>query len=212
MQNIWIKICGITRDQDALAAAELGADAIGVVLYSKSPRAVDVEDIAGIVKNLPDWITVVALFVNPDPSLVETVVATGDVDLLQFHGDESAEFCEQFSLPYMKAIAVKADSNLTAAIAKYDSAKYILLDSYDPVRLGGTGKTFDWDELKSLSSKQQARLVLAGGLDAGNVHQAIEIVRPFGVDVSSGVEQAKGIKDPSKMKSFIEGVRKSVKA
>ncbi len=209
MQNTWIKICGITRAQDALAATELGADAIGVVLYAKSPRAVTVDQLAGITEEVAGRVSVVALFVNPAPGLVRAVVATGAIDMLQFHGEESAQFCEQFELPYMKAVAVKADSDLSDALAAYDSAKYILLDSYDPLLPGGTGKTFNWDRVAELSTEQLARLVLAGGLGPDNVKDAIERVRPFGVDVSSGVEASKGIKDLEKMKSFIEGVRAS---
>ena len=209
MQKTWIKICGITRPQDALQAAELGADAIGVVLYPKSPRAVTADDLKGIVASVQGRVTVVALFVNPQPELVRQVLVTETVDLLQFHGTESAEFCEQFDMPYMKAVAVRADSDLQSMLAAYESAQYLLLDSYDPIMPGGTGKSFDWAKVSELSEQQQARLVLAGGLAPGNVREAIEIVRPFGVDVSSGVEASKGIKDTNKMKSFIEGVRAS---
>ena len=192
-----------------MQAAELGADAIGVVLYPKSPRAVSVDNLADIVADLPNRITVVALFVNPEPDLVRRALATGTVDLLQFHGDETAEFCEQFGVPYMKAAAVKSGSDLKAALAAYEAAQYILLDSYDPIMPGGTGKTFDWDKVEELTSQQQSRLVLAGGLTPSNVREAVEIVHPFGVDVSSGVEASKGIKDSNKMKLFIEGVRAS---
>lgn len=192
-----------------MQAAELGADAIGVVLYPKSPRAVTVSDLSGILANVRERVTVVALFVNPEPDFVRRVLATETVDLLQFHGDESAEFCEQFDMPYMKAIAVRADSDLKKALSAYESAQYFLLDSYDPIMPGGTGKTFDWDKVGELTEQQQARLVLAGGLGPTNVREAIEVVRPFGVDVSSGVEASKGIKDINKMKSFIEGVRAS---
>jgi phosphoribosylanthranilate isomerase len=209
LQKFWIKICGITQAQDALQAAELGVDAIGVVLYPKSSRAVSVDALAGIVANVRERVTVVALFVNPEPDLVRQALATQSVDLLQFHGDETAEFCEQFNMPYMKAVAVRADSDLKSALAAYESAQFILLDSYDPVMPGGTGKTFDWDKVSELTEQQQARLVLAGGLRPDNVREAIEIVHPFGVDVSSGVEASKGIKDHNKMKLFVEGVRAS---
>ena len=206
MQKTWIKICGITQAQDALAAAELGADAIGVVLYAKSPRAVSVGDVAGIVANVPKRVVVVALFVNPEADLVRQALATEAVDLLQFHGVETAEFCEQFDMPYMKAVAVSADTDLKSALAAYEAAQYILLDSYDPIMPGWTGKTFDWDKVGELTEQQQARLVLAGGLSPANVKEAIEIVHPFGVDVSSGVEASKGIKNLKSMQSFIEGV------
>lgn len=195
-----------------MQAVELGVDAIGLVLYSKSPRAVAIDDLADILANVPKRLTVVALFVNPETDFVRQVLATGLVDLLQFHGDESAEFCEQFDMPYMKAIAVKTGSDLKSKLADFETARYILLDSYDPIMPGGTGKAFDWDKVSELSEQQQQRLVLAGGLSPDNVRQAIEIAQPFGVDVSSGVEASKGIKDHNKMKLFVEGVRASGEA
>jgi len=210
LQKTWTKICGITRAQDALAAANLGVDAIGLNFYPKSPRAISVADLENLVEGLPERVSVVALFVNPAPELVRQVLGTGAVDLLQFHGSESVEFCEQFETPYMKAVAVKMDSNLKSEFAKYESAQYILLDSFDPVMLGGTGKTFDWGSIVELTQKQRSRLVLAGGLGPANVGEAIEIVQPFGVDVSSGVEASKGIKDIKMMQLFIQGVRASV--
>lgn len=209
MQKTWTKICGITRAQDALAAADLGADAIGLNFYPKSPRAIAVADVANLVEGLPQKVSVVALFVNPTPELVRQVLGTGAVDLLQFHGSESAEFCEQFDTPYMKVVAVKVDSDLNSEFAKYESAQYMLLDSFDPIMLGGTGKAFDWGRVIELTQKQRSRLVLAGGLGPANVREAIKIVQPFGVDVSSGVEASKGIKDLKMMQLFIQGVRAS---
>lgn len=192
-----------------MAAAELGADAIGVNFYAPSPRSVSIESVGELLADLPQRVEVVALFVDPEPDLVRQVLATSLIDLLQFHGSESVQFCEQFGVPYMKVLPVKPGADLAAAIAEYGSAKYILLDSYDPVNHGGTGKTFDWSRVEQLSEEQRSSLVLAGGLQADNVREAIERVRPFGVDVSSGVEASKGIKDMSKMKLFIEGVRAS---
>jgi phosphoribosylanthranilate isomerase len=209
LQKTWTKICGITRAQDALAAADLGADAIGLNFYPKSPRAIAVADVANLVEGLPQRVSVVALFVNPTPELVRQVLGTGAVDLLQFHGSESAEFCEQFDTPYMKVVAVKVDSDLNSEFAKYESAQYMLLDSFDPIMLGGTGKAFDWGRVIELTQKQRSRLVLAGGLGPANVREAIKIVQPFGVDVSSGVEASKGIKDLKMMQLFIQGVRAS---
>jgi phosphoribosylanthranilate isomerase len=209
LQKTWTKICGITRAQDALAAADLGADAIGLNFYPKSPRAIAVADVANLVEGLPQEVSVVALFVNPTPELVRQVLGTGAVDLLQFHGSESAEFCEQFDTPYMKVVAVKVDSDLNSEFAKYESAQYMLLDSFDPIMLGGTGKAFDWGRVIELTQKQRSRLVLAGGLGPANVREAIKIVQPFGVDVSSGVEASKGIKDLKMMQLFIQGVRAS---
>ena len=210
MQKTWTKICGITRAQDAIAAADLGADAIGLNFYPQSPRTISVCDVENLVKGLPRRVSVVALFVNPTPELVRQVLGTGAVDLLQFHGNESAEFCEQFDTPYMKVVAVKMDSDLKSEFAKYESAQYMLLDSFDPIMLGGTGKTFDWVRVIELTQKQRSRLVLAGGLGPANVREAIDIVQPFGVDVSSGVEASKGIKDLKMMQLFIQGVRASV--
>jgi phosphoribosylanthranilate isomerase len=172
-------------------------DAIGLNFYPQSPRAISVADVADLIEGLPARVSVV-------------VLRTGTVDLLQFHGSESAEFCEQFETPYMKVVAVKTDSDLKAEFAKYESAQYILLDSFDPIMLGGTGKTFDWGTVVELTQKQRSRLVLAGGLGPANVREAIEIVQPFGVDVSSGVEASKGIKDIKMMQLFIQGVRASV--
>jgi phosphoribosylanthranilate isomerase len=209
LQKTWTKICGITRAQDASAAADLGADAIGLNFYPQSPRAIPVTDVENLVKGLPRRVSVVALFVNPTPELVRQVLGTGAVDLLQFHGNESAEFCEQFETPYMKVVAVKLDSDLKSEFAKYESAQYMLLDSFDPIMLGGTGNTFDWGRVIELTQKQRSRLVLAGGLGPANVREAIEIVQPFGVDVSSGVEASKGIKDLKMMQLFIQGVRAS---
>jgi phosphoribosylanthranilate isomerase len=209
LQKTWTKICGITRAQDALAAADLGADAIGLNFYPKSPRAIGVADVANLVEGLPQKVSVVALFVNPTPQLVRQVLETGGVDLLQFHGSESAEFCEQFDTPYMKVVAVKAGNDLNSEFAKYESAQYMLLDSFDPIMLGGTGKAFDWGRVVELTQKQRSRLVLAGGLGPANVTEAIKIVQPFGVDVSSGVEASKGIKDLKMMQLFIQGVRAS---
>lgn len=166
-------------------------------------------DVAKLVEGVPERVSIVALFVNPTPELVRQVLGTGAVDLLQFHGNESAEFCEQFKTPYMKVVAIKADSDLKSEFAKYESAETILLDSFDPIMLGGTGKTFDWGRVVELTEQQRSRLVLAGGLTPANVREAIEIVQPFGVDVSSGVEASKGIKDSNKMKLFIQGVRAS---
>lgn len=209
MHKIWIKICGITRREDALAAAELGADAIGVVLFAASSRAVAVDQLADIVSDLPGQPRVVALFVDAGRDEVEAALDTGLIDLLQFHGSESAEYCESFSAPYMKAFAVRPGQDLAGLIAPYASAEFILLDSYDPNSPGGTGKAFDWALASTLARDLEVKLVLAGGLSPDNIGSAIRTVRPFGVDVSSGVEASKGIKDFAKMKLFIEGARAS---
>ena len=207
MQNIWIKICGITRQQDALSAAELGTDAIGVMLYGGSSRAVRADQLAEILKDIPPVVKVVAVFFDASRAAVEAALETGLIDVLQFHGSETAEFCESFRVPYMKAIPVRADDDLVSRIEGYQSAEFILLDNYDPLSPGGTGKTFDWTLVNSLARELKVKLVLAGGLNPDNIKAAIKVVQPFGVDVSSGVEASKGIKDLSKMKLFIEGAR-----
>jgi len=210
LQKLWIKICGITRQQDALSAAEMGADAIGLVFYAASPRAVELQDIASIVQGLPGETTVVALFVDADEAAVQAIVQTGLVNCLQFHGNETASYCQSFALPYMKAIRVGERQDLGAQIRQFASADYILLDSFDPTTAGGSGKVFDWAEAASLANRGDVKLVLAGGLNPENIQTAIATVQPFGVDVSSGVEASKGIKDLAKMKAFIEGARASV--
>ena len=207
LSNLWIKICGITRQQDALAAAELGASALGLNFYKPSPRCVDMGRAEEILEGLPESVRVVALFVDPEPGDVVDVVSSGLVDLLQFHGNESAQYCESFGLPYMKAIRVGSESDLSGQIANYRSAEFILLDSFDEKVPGGTGKSFDWGRIETIVRSESLKLVLAGGLNPDNIRKAIARVAPFGVDVSSGVESSPGIKNPQKLKSFIEGAR-----
>ncbi|SFM67337.1 phosphoribosylanthranilate isomerase [Halopseudomonas yangmingensis] len=200
-----IKICGITRVEDALAAAEAGADAIGLVFYAPSPRAVDAQQAAAIVRALPPFVTSVGLFVNATEAEVRGVLAEVPLDLLQFHGDEPEEFCLRFSRPYLKAIRMRDDLDLQAQAANWPSASGILLDSYTPGVPGGTGETFDWQRIPQ---QHDWSLVLAGGLRVDNVQTAIAECRPWAVDVSGGVEQAKGIKDVEKIKAFIREVRR----
>lgn len=200
-----IKICGITRVEDALAAAEAGADAIGLVFYAPSPRAVDAQQAAAIVRALPPFVTSVGLFVNATEAEVRGVLAEVPLDLLQFHGDEPEEFCLRFARPYLKAIRMRDDLDLQAQVAGWPSASGILLDSYTPGVPGGTGETFDWQRIPQ---QRDWPLVLAGGLRVDNVQTAIAECRPWAVDVSGGVEQAKGIKDVEKIKAFIREVRR----
>ncbi|MDP6653036.1 MAG: phosphoribosylanthranilate isomerase [Gammaproteobacteria bacterium] len=207
MSKLWIKICGITRQQDAMAVAEAGASALGLVFYQPSPRSVVTENMSSILEGLPDGIQVIALFVDPAADEVSGVVSTGLVDCLQFHGDESATFCGSFGLPYMKAIRVGAGLDLASAFDRYESAAMILLDRYDERVPGGTGMSFNWTEAEQIARTHGQKLVVAGGLHPDNVQQAVLRLKPFGVDVSSGVEAQPGIKDPDKIKSFIEGAR-----
>lgn len=200
-----VKICGITRVEDALCAAQQGVDAIGLVFYSPSPRAVGIQQAADIVAQLPPFVTTVGLFVNADVAFVQDVIMRVSLDLLQFHGDESAEYCEQFNKPYMKAIRMRDDLSLESSVLHYENAKALLLDSYQPGIPGGTGTTFDWGRIPD---KMHKPIVLAGGLDATNVADAIQQTSPYAVDVSGGVEASKGIKDAAKIAAFINEVKR----
>ncbi len=198
-----IKICGITRVEDALACARLGADAIGLVFYTRSPRAVSIAQAQAIVAALPPFVTTVALFVNPEVAEVEAVLRAVRPDLLQFHGHEPADFCRQFGARYLKALPVRAGVDLLQFTALYPDAAGLLLDTPTEA-FGGCGEPFDWS---LIPAEIAARCVLAGGLNAANVAAAIRQVRPWAVDVSSGVESAKGIKDAAKIAAFIKEVR-----
>lgn len=197
------KICGITRIEDALSAIEHGADAIGLVFYPPSPRHVTVDQAAAITKELPPFVTVVALFVNPSEAEVIAVLSQVNIDLLQFHGDESEADCTRYSLPYLKAIRVKDSTNLIQYAQIYSSAKALLLDTFSDSAVGGTGQTFDWS---LIPKKLPLPFILAGGLTAENVADAIEQVHPYAVDVSGGVEQSKGIKDVAKIAAFMSAI------
>ena len=199
-----VKICGITRIEDALAAAQQGADAIGLVFYAKSPRHVTPEQAQQIIRALPPFVSTVGLFVDATSGDIETVLREVQLDLLQFHGDESPEFCRQFNLPYLKAVRVKADVDLVQYAVSYPDAKGLLLDAYVEGTPGGTGLAFDWT---LIPVNLPLPVVLSGGLDAANVGAAIRQVQPWAVDVSSGVEAAKGIKDAAKIAAFMQGVR-----
>lgn len=200
-----IKICGITREQDALAAAAAGADAIGLVFYAPSPRAVDAAQAARIVAALPPFVTTVGLFVDAEPAAVCAVLAEVPLDLLQFHGEESDDYCRQFGRPYLKAVRVRSADQLQGVAAQWPGAAGILLDSYKPGVPGGTGEVFDW---RLVPRERDWNLVLAGGLAAGNVRQAIDEMQPWAVDVSGGVEAAKGIKDVAKINAFVQEVKR----
>ena len=199
-----IKICGITRVEDGLAAARHGADAIGLVFYERSPRAIEMEQARAIVAALPPFVTVVGLFVNPVQEFVESVLAQVPLDLLQFHGDEPPEACEIYSRPYLKAIRMREAIDLEAISTRYRGAQGLLLDAYREGSYGGTGETFDWARIPEQRSKP---IVLAGGLKPENIEAAVRRVRPDAVDVSGGVEASKGIKDESLIAAFIRGVR-----
>ena len=199
-----VKICGITREQDALAAVESGADALGFVFYEPSPRHITVRRAAEIVGTLPPFVSTVALFVNADPQTIAEVVDVVGVDLLQFHGQECPEYCAQHRRPWIRAVRVKPDTDLLAAEAEFANGRGLLLDAYRAGVPGGTGETFDWGRIPAQLAPV---IVLAGGLNPQNVGDAVRRVRPYAVDVSGGVEVGKGIKDPTKIKAFIEEVR-----
>jgi len=197
------KICGITRIEDALSAVAHGADAIGLVFYASSPRNVSITQAAEISDALPPFVSVVALFVNPSETEVKEVLSKVNVDVLQFHGDESAVACAQFGRPYLKAIRVKQDTNLLQYAQRYQTAQALLLDTYSDVAVGGTGQTFDWS---LIPNNIPLPVILAGGLNAENAAEAIAQVKPYAVDVSGGVEVRKGIKDPIKIAAFMTAI------
>lgn len=199
-----IKICGITRVGDGLDAARLGADAIGLVFAEQSPRRVDIAEAAAIAAALPPFVASVALFVNPAEDLVGQVITAVRPSLLQFHGEETAAFCAGFGVPFLKAIRVRPGTDLLQCAADFAAASGLLLDAYSPDAHGGTGHRFDWS---LIPAAMPLPVVLAGGLGPGNVAEAVRAVRPWAVDVSSGVEAARGIKDAAKVAAFINEVR-----
>ncbi|WP_428624875.1 phosphoribosylanthranilate isomerase [Sedimenticola sp.] len=201
-----VKICGITRTEDALAAVRLGADAIGLVFYAPSPRAVTVAQAAKIIRSLPPFVTTVGLFVNASADELVAVLEAVPLDLLQFHGDESPEACARYGRPYIKAVRMRPDVDLLDLENLYSSASALLLDSYQKGKPGGTGNTFDWVRIPEA---MRSRIILAGGLSADNVESAIRQVGPYAVDVSGGVEQNKGIKDEAKIRAFMRGVERA---
>ncbi len=202
-----VKICGITRPEDAVAAARAGADAIGLVFYAASPRAVSRAQAQSILSALPASVSSVGLFVNAAADDITDILRDCPLDLIQFHGDETDAECATISRPYIKAIRVRDAAGLTAQIGQYPGARALLLDAYHKDLAGGTGQTFDWSMIPENMEKP---LILAGGLNPDNVRSAIEQVRPYAVDVSGGVELAKGIKDPDRIKSFINEVNNAV--
>jgi len=199
-----IKICGITRVEDALAAARLGADAVGLVFYAGSPRAVTMEQAREIINALPPFVVPVGLFVNADAATVRDTVAAVPVQLLQFHGDETPDFCASFRRPFLRALRVRRETDLLQYAREFHAAKGLLLDAWVEGVHGGTGATFDWS---LIPPDLPMPVILSGGLNPDNVEQAVRRVRPWAVDVSSGVESAKGIKDAAKIEAFINGVR-----
>lgn len=198
-----IKVCGLTRLEDLEHAVRFGADALGLVFYPPSPRFVDLQTAAGLARAVPPFVTIVGLFVNSEPAVVRATLATVPIHLLQFHGDEDEAYCRQFDRPYIKAARVRPGMDLVQYAAAFPSAQGILLDAYVD-GYGGGGKVFDWSLLPRSLGKP---VILSGGLDADNVGEAVFRVRPEAVDVSSGVEARKGIKDAAKIRAFVAAVR-----
>ncbi len=199
-----IKICGITRVEDALAAAASGADAIGLVFHEKSPRHVTVRQAARLAAALPPFVAAVGLFVNVSADFVHAVLEQVPLDMLQFHGDETPEFCASFERPYIKAIRVREGVDLVQCASRYAAAKGLLLDAWVEGIPGGTGHSFDWE---LIPRDLPLPVILSGGLTPANVADAIRAVQPYAVDVSSGVEARKGIKDAAKIAAFINEVK-----
>lgn len=216
MKRTRVKICGITRVADGLAASDAGADAIGLNFWSGTPRFVDVGRAREIADALPPFVTKVALFVDPSPSDVRAILDAVPVDTLQFHGTEDPDLCRAFARPYLKAVHMKDGVDLLEYASLYEDAAGFVFDSYWPADLpGGTGRVFDWSRLsQAVQAKLPAPAILGGGLDAGNVGEAIRAVRPWAVDVSSGVEEQdasgkarRGLKDAARIAAFMTGVR-----
>jgi phosphoribosylanthranilate isomerase len=203
-----VKVCGLTSVGDALAAVNAGADAIGIVFYEPSPRNVSIDIAEQIVRAVGPFVTTVGLFVNASEEAVNAVLQSVPLQLLQFHGNESAEYCEVFQRPYMKAIRLKPGIDVLQEISRYTSAVAILLDTYKKGLPGGTGETFDWKQVPT-QIERKLPLVLAGGLRPDNIQQAVDSTMPYGVDVSGGVEFSPGKKDPRKITQFINNVHRA---
>jgi phosphoribosylanthranilate isomerase len=206
-----VKICGITRTEDAVLAARLGADALGLMFYAGSKRHISLEQAQAIRAVVPAFVSLVGLFVNPSREEVEAVINAVHLDCLQFHGDESPQFCASFAMPYLKVLRMspQLDNNsIDAMIASHASANAILLDAWDPVQAGGTGKTFDWSRAAKCVERSPLPVILAGGLDASNAARAIQTVKPWALDLSSGVESEPGIKDPKRLQAFFDEVNR----
>ena len=201
-----IKCCGMTRIDDALLAAQLGADAIGVVLTARSKRRVTMEQARAIVQALPPFVTSVALFMDDDAAFVREAIDAIQPDLLQFHGDESDDWCAQFGRRYLKAVAMGEGVAALPSLRRYPGASGLLLDGHGLGEAGGSGKAFDWS---LMPRNLEQPLILAGGLTPSNVGDAIRVAAPWGVDVASGIESAPGIKDPHKLADFIAAVRQA---
>ena len=199
-----IKFCGMTRAEDVQHAVDLGVDALGFVFVKKSSRCLTVEAAQNLMERVPPFVSCVGLFMNSAPVAIETVIRQTGLHLLQFHGSEDEDHCRQFGMPYLKAVPVSSTESVTDYCSNFSSAAGFVMDSHAAGQMGGTGKTFAWDRIPDSFGRP---VVLAGGLTPGNVSLAVREVRPYAVDVSSGIETSPGIKDAGKMKKFIEEAR-----
>ena len=204
-QRTRIKICGIREPEHARIAADEGADAIGLNFYDASPRFVQIAEAREIVRMLPPYVMPVGLFVNAAATAIEEILTEIQLGLLQFQGDEPPEFCERFGRPYVRAVRMEPGTDLVECSRRFSGAKALLLDAHVPGQPGGTGQVFDWGRIPA---KHPMPLILSGGLTPENVGRAIRKVRPWAVDVSSGVEASRGVKDPAKIVEFIRSVRR----
>ena len=201
VSRVRIKMCGMTRHEDIKAAAMLGVDAVGLIFYAPSPRSVTLEKASQLLTHFPALMSTVAVFVNPEPKMVDDVLSELPIQYVQFHGDETPEFCGQFSIPYIKAIPAVSKEQIMQMTGDYSHAAALLLDTPSKTQRGGSGATFDWT---IIPERDDFPLILAGGLNVQNVHEALKFRSFYGVDVCSGVEASPGIKSYVKMKHFVE--------
>ncbi|MEM1244081.1 MAG: phosphoribosylanthranilate isomerase [Pseudomonadota bacterium] len=204
MMRTRVKFCGMTRQQDALQAVSLGVDAIGLIFYQKSPRYVSIAQAQNIVSKLPAFVNKVGVFVDEDPQTIAKIYTAVGLDIIQFHGKETAEFCENLARPFYKAINVTQALNWDEIAVQFKNANALLVDNQTQTQPGGTGKTFDWQLVPPQSA---IPIILAGGLTAANVAMAIQRVKPYAVDLTSGLESSPGIKDYAKMLAFMQAVK-----
>jgi phosphoribosylanthranilate isomerase len=204
--TVRVKICGITSPEQALMVQQSGADALGLVIYEKSPRYVDIDQAATIRAAINDSVLAIALLVNPSEDLVNQVIAQVKPDYIQFHGDETPEFCQQFNYPFIRAVRMRDGLDIDAEVAAYNAEGGFLFDAWSDDLYGGTGHSFDWSRLPTTTDY---KLILAGGLTPDNVAEAIAKTEPYMVDVSGGVEASPGIKDPIKVKAFVAQAKKN---
>lgn len=197
-----VKVCGIRREEDARMVEELGVDAIGLIFAEESPRRIDTDSARLIQESIGPFVTRVGLFVNPSAEFVKEVLSQVKLQLLQFHGDEDNNFCDQFGIPYIKALRFRDRDSFIKDTLRYPSAAGLLVDSYRAGQYGGTGETFAWDQLPAIDKP----LILAGGLNPTNITEAVLQVKPYGVDVSSGLESKPGAKDAGKMRAFLDRI------